>query len=210
MAQLLRAVAGLCRLLSCKPNMDDFFLPVSSSRSRTGPSATNPIIHPVEGGPQPTAPAKPLKWKGACEYKLVSLRETCPDELPLCEMPEQAVAYWRNHITTGPLFNRDVECFVTLLLNTKRRIRGHHVVSIGSLNETIAHPREVFRAAVIGAAYAVILMHNHPSGDPSPSSADVQMTRVLADAGKTLRIEVVDHVIVGFQRHCSLRELGIL
>src|SRR5690349_7054643 len=106
------------------------------------------------------------RHRGAAKWKIVSGRETASDCLTLCEMPEHAVAYWREHIVTGPLFNPDVECFVTLLLNTKRRVRGHHLISIGSLNETIAHPREVFRAAVIGAAHSVLLMHNHPSGDP--------------------------------------------
>jgi DNA repair protein RadC len=150
------------------------------------------------------------KLTGASEWKIVSLRETSPDEMPTCETPEHAVRYWREHITSGPLFNAEVECFAALLLNTRKRIRGHHIVSIGSLNETIAHPREVFRAAVIGAAHGVVLMHNHPSGDPSPSSADVQVTKVLWDAGRILRIDVVDHVIVGHGRHCSLREAGIL
>lgn len=130
--------------------------------------------------------------------------------MPTCDMPEHAVTYWRTHIATASLFNPEVECFVVLLLNTKKRIRGHHLVSIGSLNETIAHPREVFRAAVIGAAYGLLAMHNHPSGDPSPSPADIQMTRLLAAAGKTLRVELVDHIIVGHSSHCSLRELGLL
>jgi len=97
-----------------------------------------------------------------------------------------------------------------LMLNVRQRIRGHHLVSIGSLNETMAHPREVFRAAVIGAAYSVVLMHNHPSGDPSPSDADLRTTKRLAESGRILGIEVVDHVIVGSNRHLSLRETGIL
>ncbi len=80
----------------------------------------------------------------------------------------------------------------------------------GSLNETMAHPREVFRAAVIGAAFGVVLMHNHPSGDPSPSDADVRMTKRFAESGRILCIEVIDHIIVGSKRHLSLREAGIL
>jgi DNA repair protein RadC len=138
------------------------------------------------------------------------MRETASDGLPICEMPAQAVSYWRTHVESGPVYNPDVECFVALLLNTKRRIRGHHLVSIGSLNETIAHPREVFRAAVIGSAFAVVLMHNHPSGDPTPSEADRRATKALVEAGKILRIEVSDHVIVGSTTHCSLREIGCL
>lgn len=153
---------------------------------------------------------RPAQAKGAHEWKIVSVRETAPDALPLCDIPQQAVDYWRAHIATAPHFNPDVECLAVLLLNVKLRVRGHHLVSIGSLNEAMAHPREVFRAAVIAAAYAIVVMHNHPSGDPTPSSADQQITRVLADAGRILRINVTDHIIVGHERHCSFREARLL
>ncbi len=69
------------------------------------------------------------KPKGACEWKIVSLRETATDELPCCIKPEDAVQYWRNHIATAPHFNPDCECFAVLLLNVRQRIRGHHLVS---------------------------------------------------------------------------------
>ena len=151
---------------------------------------------------------RPAKAKSAHEWKIISLRETAPGELPFCETPDNAVEYWRRHITSAPHFNPECECFAVLLLNTKRRVRGHHLVSIGSLNETLAHPREVFRAAVIGAAYGVVLMHNHPSGDPSPSDADVRMTNRFVESGRILCIEVIDHIIVGHQRHGSFREMG--
>ena len=113
---------------------------------------------------RPPRRKKQAKSKSAHEWKIVSLRETEPDALPMCDVPEKAVEYWRAHIATTPHFNPDVECvFAVLILNTKMRIRGHHLISIGSLNETMANPREVFRAAVIAAAYAIVLMHNHPS-----------------------------------------------
>lgn len=153
---------------------------------------------------------RPGKAKSAHEWKIISVRETAPDELPCCVTPNDAVEYWRRHITSAPHFNPECECFAVLLLNTKRRVRGHHLVSIGALNETMAHPREVFRAAVIGAAYGVVLMHNHPSGDPSPSDADRRTTTRLIESGRILQIEVVDHIIVGHQRHCSFREMGRL
>lgn len=153
---------------------------------------------------------RPAKRKGAHEWKIVALRETATGELPCCVEPKDAAQYWRRHIATAPHFNPDCECFAALMLTVKQKIRGHHLVSIGSLNETIAHPREVFRAAVIGAAHSIVLMHNHPSGDPSPSDADLRMTKRLAESGRILGIEVVDHVIVGSDRHLSLRETGIL
>lgn len=150
------------------------------------------------------------KANHAHEWKIVAVRETAAGSLPECTQPEDAVDYWRRHIATAPLFNPDVECFAVLLLNIKRRIRGHHLVSIGALNETVAHPREVFRAAVIAAAYSVVLMHNHPSGDPAPSEADLAATKRLMASGGILQIQVVDHVIVGEGRHLSLRAAGCM
>ena len=74
----------------------------------------------------------------------------------------------------------------------------------------MAHPREVFRAAVIAAAYAVLFLHNHPSGEPEPSQADLTITKRLVESANVLGITVTDHVIVGHQRHCSLREMGLI
>ncbi len=101
-----------------------------------------------------------------------------------------------------------------LLLNSRRRIQGHHLVATGTLDTILVHPREVFRVAVIGAAAALILAHNHPSGDPTPSEGDIKVTRDLIRAGQLLKIEVLDHVILGqpsqeqARDYCSLREAG--
>jgi len=133
-----------------------------------------------------------------------------PDTLPYCVKPEDAVEYWRTHIATAPHFNPDVECFAVILVNIKQRIRGHHLVSIGALNETVAHPREVFRAAVIGAAWGVVLAHNRPSGDPAPSNADLRVTKQLQESGRILQIAVLDHVIVGNPHHCSFKAACLL
>jgi DNA repair protein RadC len=126
----------------------------------------------------------------------------------LCDTPERAAEYWRRHVTQHPAFNPDVECFVALLLNTRRRIKGHVLVSTGLLDTILVHPREVFRAAIVSAASAVVVMHNHPSGDPSPSEADIKATRDLIRAGQLLKVELIDHVIIGANRHSSLRSLG--
>jgi DNA repair protein RadC len=143
------------------------------------------------------------------EYKVVSLRECpVPEEMHLCDTPERAAEYWRRHVTQHPAFNPDVECFVALLLNTRRRIKGHVLVSTGLLDTILVHPREVFRAAIVAAASAVVVMHNHPSGDPSPSEADIKATRDLIRAGQLLKVDLLDHVIIGANRHSSLRELG--
>jgi len=143
------------------------------------------------------------------EYKVVSLRECpTPESLLLCDTPEQAAAYWQLHIATHPYHNPEVETLVALMLNTRRRVKGHHLVSHGTLDTLLVSPREVFRTAVTSAAAALVLMHNHPSGDPTPSEADIKVTRDLIRAGQLLKIEVLDHVIIGVGRHASLRSLG--
>lgn len=103
----------------------------------------------------------------------------------------------------------DREHFWILAVNTKNRLIKRYEVSIGILDATIVHPREVFKAAILASAGAVILVHNHPSGDPTPSSADIAMTKRLVKAGETLGIRVHDHVIIGApNRSLSMFEEG--
>jgi hypothetical protein len=143
------------------------------------------------------------------EFKVVALRECpTPEQMQMCDTPERAADYWRAQIATAPQFNPECEYFVVLLLNTRKRIKGHHLVSNGILDTLLVHPREVFRTAIIGAASGIVLMHNHPSGESQPSEADVKVTRDLIRAGQLLKIEVCDHVIMGNGCHSSLRELG--
>ncbi len=97
------------------------------------------------------------------------------------------------------------EHFYVILLSTKNHILSEHLVSKGVLDATILEPREVFRPAIKAAASRIILVHNHPSGDPSPSDEDVEVTRRLIDAGKMINIQVLDHVIVG-RDYFSLKE----
>ena len=145
----------------------------------------------------------------AKEYKVIALRECpLPESMHLCDTPDRAADYWRQHVVQHPAFNPEVECFVALLLNTRRRVKGHALISTGTLDTLLVHPREVFRPAIIAAAAAVIIMHNHPSGEATPSEADIKVTRDLIRGGQLLKIEVLDHVIMGAVRHCSLRELG--
>ena len=106
--------------------------------------------------------------------------------------------------------NRRVEQFGVLLLDTKHRVLRSTVLSIGTLDASIVHPREVFREAVAGGAAAIVLFHNHPSGDPEPSSDDTRLTERLAAAGMLMGINVLDHVILGDARYFSYREKGAL
>jgi DNA repair protein RadC len=107
------------------------------------------------------------------------------------------------------------ESLRVILLDTRYHLIRVEEVSRGSVNESIAHPRDVFRPAVVASAYAVIVVHNHPSGDPSPSQSDHSLTRRLAEAAELLQIKLLDHVIIGApaegrQSYFSFKEAGVL
>ena len=143
------------------------------------------------------------------EFKVMSLRDCpVPSEMLICETPQQVADYWRMHIATTPHFNPECECMAVLLLNTRKRVKGHQLLTIGTMDTLLVHAREVFRCAIIAAAACIVIVHNHPSGDPTPSEADVKVTRDLIRAGQLLKLELVDHVVIGNGKHSSLRELG--
>lgn len=102
------------------------------------------------------------------------------------------------------------EKFFVLPLSTKNHVLAEKEVSVGSLNASIVHPRELFRAAIEHAAASVILVHNHPSGDPAPSREDIEITRKLVEAGNLLEIPVLDHVIIGDGKYVSMKDMGII
>ena len=102
------------------------------------------------------------------------------------------------------------EVFKTILLNTKNHIIKVLNVSVGSLNSSIVHPREVFSEAVKSGCSGILLVHNHPSGDPEPSMEDIETTKRLVNAGSILGIKVLDHVIIGDKRYISFREHGLM
>src|ERR1041385_5154711 len=106
-------------------------------------------------------PRKKKRKKEPQEYKLVALRECpVPEHMLLCHTPDRAAEYWRSHIATDPRFNPDCECFVILILNTRRRVRGHQLLTIGTMDTLLVHPREVFRLAILAGAAAIVAMHN--------------------------------------------------
>lgn len=102
------------------------------------------------------------------------------------------------------------EHFVAVLLSTKNHVLKTPIISIGSLNASIVHPRELFREAINASAASVILAHNHPSGDPTPSPEDISLTRKLTEAGQLLDIPVLDHIVLGDGKYVSFKEKGIL
>ncbi len=108
------------------------------------------------------------------------------------------------------LEDADREMFLIVCLSSKHEPTAIHTVSIGTLNASVVHPREVFKAAILSNATGIIMAHNHPSGDPAPSKEDIILTRRLIDAGELLGITVIDHIIVGIDRHCSLKEMNKL
>jgi DNA repair protein RadC len=108
------------------------------------------------------------------------------------------------------LIKETKEQFITLHLDGKNRIICMDIVSIGSLNQSIVHPREVFKTACLSNAAALILIHQHPTGDPSPSSEDIAITRRLKESGELLGIKVLDHIIIGDGEYLSFVERGLL
>jgi len=104
----------------------------------------------------------------------------------------------------------DREHFGVMMLDTRRRLLGVKVVSVGHLSGALVHPRELFKTCIQKSSAAVILVHNHPSGDPTPSQEDVELTRRVREAGEILGIPVLDHLVIGDKRYVSLREIGLL
>ena len=149
--------------------------------------------------------AKPLVVPGG-EFKVMFVRESAGPMAHL-DTPQQAADYWHANIPCAPWYDPCKEALVVLVLNTRRRILGHNLVALGTLDGVTAHSRETYRPVIALAGHAAIIVHNHPSGDPTPSDADIKVTRDLIRAGQLLSIELLDHLIIG-ERPVSLRELG--
>ena len=141
--------------------------------------------------PQPKPPDV-LRYDVAI-YRVALVRESSVQLPSGCLRDSRAVAA----LVRERLQGADREHFIVLLLNRKNEVIGINTVSMGSLTASVVHPREVFKPAILGNAAAIICAHNHPSGDPFPSSEDRALTARLVQGGKLLGIEILDHVIVG-------------
>ena len=117
--------------------------------------------------------------------------------------PERVYDYMKDALEVHPM----QEVFYVILLNQKNRPLGRVAVTAGTVNGTLAHPREVFRPAIVGGASSIICAHNHPSGDPAPSAPDLQVTRKLREASQTVDIALLDHVILG-RPECDPANVG--
>jgi DNA repair protein RadC len=126
---------------------------------------------------------------------------------------EKIVEYTKRAVDDAPV----VEMFYVVCLTRKNRPLGRHRVTVGTATAALAHPREVFRAAILASAAAIVCVHNHPSGDPAPSRADLDIKRLLRDASKTVEIDLLDHLIIGNAQddpqgkgYYSFRNAGLL
>ena len=148
--------------------------------------------------------AKAVQLKAAAEIaRRVALHPN--GRRPVVDTLEAASALVRPH-----LVDKQKEHFVALLLDNRHQLIRLSSIAVGSLSATLVHPRELFKEAIVASAAAVIVAHNHPSGDPEPSVHDVKMTRRLVEAGALLGIEVLDHVIVAADGVVSLRACGLM
>lgn len=149
--------------------------------------------------------AKAAQIKAAFE---IAERLDDPPEVtgkPQVKTPEEVA----NQVS-GSLKDKKKEHFLALLLDTRSRLIRISEISVGSLDSSIVHPREVFKEALYASAASVIFVHNHPSGDPEPSADDIKLTKRLVEAGAVMGIEVLDHVIIGNKKHLSLKREGLL
>jgi len=143
------------------------------------------------------------------EYKVVALRECpLPESMQMCDTPQKAADYWRLTIGTNPYFNPECECFAVLLLNTRRRVKGHQLISIGILDTIIVHPREVFPGSHDRGCRSHRDHAQSPSGEPQPSEADIKVTRDLIRAGQLLKSKSSTTSLWAIPPIVPLRELG--
>jgi len=148
--------------------------------------------------------AKASQIKAAFELtnRLESYAENT--DKPLVKTPEDVVG-----LVQGRLKGKKKEYFLALLLDTRNRLIKVAEISVGSLDSSIVHPREVFKEAVSASAASIIFVHNHPSGDPEASQDDVELTKRLAEAGEIMGVDVLDHVISGDKQYLSLKREGL-
>mgnify|MGYP001777110904 FL=1 len=140
-----------------------------------------------------------------CIKELVSrMQREKKQQLKVITTPKDVIEYFRF------LEDKEKEEFWVMLLNTKNAVIGSKCVSIGTLNMALAQPREIFNVAVRHMASSIIVAHNHPSGDCSPSTEDIAVTRSIIKAGKLLNIDCLDHIIIGRQKSISLKQEGMI
>ncbi|MCA0755276.1 DNA repair protein RadC [Paenibacillus sp. N4] len=149
-------------------------------------------------------PAKAVQLRAGIELGR-RLSRSSPADIVTVRRPQDAADY-----VMDELRYLKKEHFVCLFLNTKNHIIARETLSVGTLNASLVHPREVFRAAIQRSSASIICAHNHPSGDPTPSPEDISLTKRLVEAGQLVGIEVLDHLVIGDGKYISLKEQGFL
>jgi DNA repair protein RadC len=147
--------------------------------------------------------AKAIQLKAALS---LGMRASKQEITPKYRIEHPLHAY---HLIKDELENEKRELFIVILQDTKGYVICHEVVSIGSLSQTLVHPREVFYPAIRHKAASMIIAHNHPSGDPTPSVQDYETTKTLLEASRLICIPIHDHLIIGYQQYSSLRQKGV-
>jgi len=160
---------------------------------------------------------KKTEWRAKLnggEFRVCRLQDAPARENPVMDNPQLIVDYLAPMLPGSIAYRPDVENFLVVHLSSRKRPIGWEVISHGTLDTCLVHPREVFKSAIVANSAGIVLAHNHPSGDPTPSEADIKVTRDLIRAGQLLKIEVVDHLVLGTatpersKSWASLRELG--
>ena len=146
-----------------------------------------------------------MKYIQRYDIRLIRDGRIAVDATPIIRTPQDTLP-----VLEPELSELAYEKFIALALSTKNHVIAVLPVSSGSLNASIVHPRELFQRAILANCASLILAHNHPSGDPTPSPEDIALTRKLVEAGQLLDIPILDHVILGYARYTSFKENGLL
>ena len=159
-------------------------------------------INPMPSAAKPTAS---LRYIPVYHVELVRDRSIKAEPRPSIHNSDDVVAMLQDELLTA-----DREKLICLMLNAKNVVIGMDIVSVGSLTSSVAHPREIFKSAILKNAASIILSHGHPSGDPTPSREDIQLTERIRQAGEILGIKLLDHIIIGENGTYSFRNTGRL
>lgn len=159
---------------------------------------------------------KKIKYNPTLHTARITVSTVCETpHIGAADTPEKSVEYWKNTVEAQPDFEPDKETLVVVMLNARLRPFAWNRVSLGTVDSCTAHPRDILRPVIMAGAYGFVLMHNHPSGDPTPSQADKRVTRRIVEASQLMQLTFLDHVIVGkpspgHEGYYSFREAGIV
>ena len=167
------------------------------------------------GGVLQASPEQLMALKNVGKVKAITVKAVCEIGLRVTSGSERSVEFIKSpediyKLVKKDLYGKKKEHLYLISIDSRGSVIAQDLISIGTVNETVVHPREVFRQAVMRAAVSIILVHNHPSQDTSPSSEDIFLTKKIVEGGRLVGINILDHVIVSDKEFCSLKALGLL